>query len=218
MAGGRRAAYLRIAAFAATVAVAFAIASATGSLPSADDVREWGDGLGPLAPVLFVGLFVALNFLVTWPILAGAAGVVFGTAVGTAVSLAGVTLAAVAQMAIARYLAGPAVGRLLPARVARFEAFLERRGLVAALYSRIIPALPWGAVNYGAGLTRVRFRELALGTLIGAPPKVFAYVALGGSLTDLGSTEAKAAVGVLLAAAAVGLVIARRQVLAERPG
>jgi uncharacterized membrane protein YdjX (TVP38/TMEM64 family) len=218
MAGRRRAAFIRIAAFAAVVAVAFAIASATGSIPSADEVRQWGDDLGPLAPLLFVGLFVALNFLITWPILAGAAGLLFGTALGTAVALAGVTLAGLAQMAVARYLAGDAVGHLLPDRVARFEPVLERRGLVAVLYSRIVPAVPWGAVNYGAGLTRVRFRDLAQGTLIGGPPKVFAYVALGGSLTDLGSTEAKVALAVLLVVAALGLVIARRQVLAERPG
>ncbi len=218
MAGRRRAAFIRIAAFAAVVAVAFGVVSATGSIPSAADVREWGEGLGPLAPALFVGLFVALNFVITWPILAGAAGLVFGTALGTVVALAGVTMAGLTQMAVARYLAGDAVGHLLPARVSRFEPVLERRGLVAVLYSRIVPAFPWGAANYGAGLTRVRFRDLALGTLMGGPPKVFAYVALGGSLTDLGSTEAKVALAVLLVVAAVGLVIARRQVLAERPG
>lgn len=213
----RRAALVRIGAFAAVLVVAFAIASATGSIPSAHRIREWGEGLGPLGPVLFVPLFVLLNFFVTWPILAGAAGVVFGTAVGTPVSVAGVTLAALAQMAVARYLAGDAVGRLLPARVARFEEFLERRGLVAVLYSRLVPALPWGAVNYGAGLIRVRFRDLALGCLIGSPPKVFAYVALGGSLTDLGSPEAKVAVAVLVTVAVLGIVLARRQVRGTRP-
>jgi uncharacterized membrane protein YdjX (TVP38/TMEM64 family) len=213
----RRAALVRIAGFAGALAIAFGIASATGTIPSAHRIRAWGEGLGPLGPALFVPLFVALNFVVAWPILAGAAGVVFGTAVGTPVSIAGVTLAAIAQMAVARYLAGDAVGRLLPERVARFEEFLERRGMVAVLYSRIVPALPWGAVNYGAGLTRVRFRDLGVGSLLGSPPKVFAYVALGGSLTNLGSTEAKVAVAVLIAIAIVGLVLARRQVRGPRP-
>ena len=52
--------------------------------------------------------------------------------------------------------------------------------------SRIVPLLPFGLVNFSAGLTRLRYRDLALGTVVGAAPKVFAYVALGGSLSDLG--------------------------------
>ena len=51
--------------------------------------------------------------------------------------------------------------------------------------SRIIPLLPYGLVNYSAGLTHLSYRDMALGTLIGAAPKVFAYTALGGSLGDL---------------------------------
>ena len=47
--------------------------------------------------------------------------------------------------------------------------------------SRIVPLLPWGIVNYSAGLTRLRFGQLGLGTVVGGAPKVFAYVALGGA-------------------------------------
>src|SRR5829696_9471365 len=68
----------------------------TGSLPTPEEVRDWGEGLGSLAPLAFVPLFVAANFLIAWPILAGAAGLLFGTAVGTVLALAGVTAASVA--------------------------------------------------------------------------------------------------------------------------
>ena len=60
--------------------------------------------------------------------------------------------------------------------------------------SRIVPVLPLGIVNFSAGLTRLRYRDLALGTVIGGAPKVFAYVALGGSLSDLRSPEAIVAI------------------------
>lgn len=207
----RRFALLRLGAFAALMVGAFAVVSLTGSLPGAGDVREWGEDLGPLGPVLFVPLFVALNFLVAWPILAGGAGLVFGTAVGTPVALAGVTLASLAQMAVSRFLAGDQVGRLIPARVKRVEQVIERGGAVSIMYSRIVPALPWGAVNYVAGLTRLRFPQMALGTVVGGAPKVFGYTALGGSLSNLGSTEAKVAIAVMVALALVGVVAARRQ-------
>ena len=50
-------------------------------------------------------LFVVVNFVIAWPILAGAAGLLFGTAVGTPLALAGVTAASLTQMFVARRLA-----------------------------------------------------------------------------------------------------------------
>ena len=195
--------------------VAVAAGQATGSIPGTEEVREWGEDLGPIAPIAFVPLFVLLNFLVTWPLLAGAAGLVFGTAAGVPLTLAGVTAAALAQMAVSRYLAGDAAGRLLPRRVEGLERFLERNGWVAVMESRIVPLLPFGVVNFAAGVTRLPFRHMALGTVIGALPKVFGYVALGGNLSDLGAPEAKIAIAMLVVVAIAGGVFVRRQIRAE---
>jgi uncharacterized membrane protein YdjX (TVP38/TMEM64 family) len=214
----RRAALRRLAAYALLLGAAFAVAAATGSIPDADEVRDWGEGLGPIAPVAFVPLFVAVNFVVTWPILAGSAGLLFGTAVGTPVALAGVTTAAVVQMAVARYLARDQVGRLLPRRAERLERFLERNGAIAVMESRIVPLLPYAVVSYSGGLVRMRFRDMALGTAVGAAPKAFAYVALGGSLANLDAPEAKIAVALLLVLAVAGALLVRRQVAAEQAG
>ena len=143
-------------------------------------------------------LFVLANFIVAWIILAGAAGLLFGTAAGTPLALAGVTLASLAQMAVSRRLAGEHRGKLLPRRTKRIEDFLTENGAVAVMESRIIPVLPYGLVNYSAGLTHLSYRDMALGTVIGAAPKVFAYTALGGSLGDLTSPEAITAIALLV--------------------
>jgi uncharacterized membrane protein YdjX (TVP38/TMEM64 family) len=213
---GRRTVIRRVIAYGAVLAIVFGTVLVTGSLPSPEEVRDWGEGLGDSAWVAFVPLFVLVNFVITWPILAGAAGLLFGTWSGTALALAGVTAASLVQMAIARGLAGGHHGSLLPARTRAVEDFLTRNGTVAVLESRIIPLLPYGVVNFSAGLTRLRFRQMALGTVAGAAPKVFAYTALGGSLTDLGSPEAIAAIALLLVLAAAGALFVRRQILAER--
>ena len=196
--GSRRPAIRRIALYAALVGVVFAVALATGSIPSADEARDFGDDLGPLAPFLYVPLFVLANFLIAWVILAGAAGLLFGTAAGTPLALAGVTLAALAQMAVSRRLAGEHRGRLLPRRTKRIEDFLTENGTVAVMESRIVPLLPYGVVNYSAGLTHLTYRAMALGTVIGAAPKVFVYTALGGNLGDLTSPEALTAIALLV--------------------
>jgi uncharacterized membrane protein YdjX (TVP38/TMEM64 family) len=210
----RRAALRRLAGFGALIGAAFIAVAVTGSLPSAEEARDWGEGLGPFAAVAYVPLFVLANFLITWGILAGAGGLLFGTAVAWPLALAAVTLAALVQMRVARQLAGDQTGRLLPPRTRGLEEFLQRHGAVAVMESRIVPLLPYGAVNYTAGLTRMSFRDMALGTVIGAAPKVFAYVALGGSISNLAAPEAKIAIAVLVVLALVGGLLVRRQISA----
>jgi uncharacterized membrane protein YdjX (TVP38/TMEM64 family) len=58
---------------------------------------------------------------------------------------------------------------------------------------------------------------MAAGTALGAAPRSFAWVALGGNLDDLSSTEAKIAIALLVVMAVVGAFLARRQLAGERP-
>jgi uncharacterized membrane protein YdjX (TVP38/TMEM64 family) len=212
----RRVAIARLAAYAALVGAVFGTLFLTGSLPSADEARDWGEGLNDWAYVAFVPVFVAVNFVIAWPILAGAAGLLFGTAIGTPLALAGVTAASLAQMFMARRLASGHHGSLLPKRTRAVEDFLTEHGAVAVMESRIVPLLPFGLVNFSAGLTRLPYRDLALGTVVGALPKVFAYVALGGSLSDLGSPEAIVAVSLLVALALAGALLVRYRIALGR--
>jgi uncharacterized membrane protein YdjX (TVP38/TMEM64 family) len=207
----RRVAIRRLVAYGVVLAVVFGAVAATGSLPSADEARDFGNDLGGFDYVAFVPLFVVCNFVITWPILAGAAGLLFGTAVGAPLALAGVTAAAVTQMFVARRLAAGYHGSLLPERTRHIEEFLTEHGAVAVMETRIVPVLPFGVVNFSAGLTRMRYRDLALGTVVGAAPKVFAYTALGGSLTNLDSPEAIVAIVLLVAMALVGALFLKRR-------
>jgi len=208
---------LRLVVFAALVLGLFLAATVSGRLPSAEEVRDWGDGLGWTGPLVFIpAAACGLCLFMPGPVLAGAAGLLFGTAGGTPIALAFIVLGAVMQMSISRYLAGDAAAGLLPDRVKRFDRFIEQRGFWAVFYMRLAPAIPYNLVNYGAGLTSLKLRAMAAGTAVGAAPRTFAWVALGGNLDDLGSTEAKVAIALLVAMALFGAFLARRQLASER--
>jgi uncharacterized membrane protein YdjX (TVP38/TMEM64 family) len=212
-----RAARLRLAIFATAVLTLFLAALLSGELPSAEEVRDWGDGLGAAGPLVFIPAAAAgLCLFLPGPVLAGAAGLLFGTAAGTPVALSFIVLGAVMQMSISRYLAGDAARHLLPERVKRFDRFIEERGFWAVFYMRLAPAIPYNLVNYGAGLTSLKVRSMAAGTAVGAAPRSFAWVALGGSLDDLGAPEAKVALALLVVMAVGGAFMARRQLAEER--
>lgn len=200
--------YWRLAAFAATLAAVFVATRASGWTPDVDEIQDWGDGLGVAGPPLFVLLGTALScILVPFPLLCGAAGALFGVAGGTAVAVVLCVVCAVTQMSITRALGAPPVS--IGGRRAALDRFLATRGAMAVFYARLVPAVPFVPVNYAAGTTSLRRRDMGLGTGLAGAPRCFAYAALGGSISNLGRPEAKIAVAVLVAMAVIGLLAAR---------
>jgi uncharacterized membrane protein YdjX (TVP38/TMEM64 family) len=203
------AARLRVFALAAVVGTLFLVVALTGGI-SPGRVRDAIDPLGAAAVPGFIVVSALLTCaLFPGPLLAGASGLLFGTALGTPVSIVSATLGAVFAFSIARWLAHDAVEALAGRRLRGVQAWIERRGFWAVLYARIAPGVPYTLVNYVAGVTRVRLAAFAAATAIGVAPRAFAYTALGGSLDDLGSPEAIVAI-VLLVLMALGGVVALR--------
>jgi len=178
---------------------------------SSEPVRDALDGLGWLGPLAFVVVSAGLTVaLFPGPLLAGACGLLFGTAVGTPTAIVSATVGASAAFLVSRRFGARAVDELSGHRVRVVQDWIAQRGFLAVLYARILPAMPFNLVNYAAGLTRVRLVVFAAATAIGCAPRAFAWVALGGNLSNLGSPEAIAAFAVLIAMGVGGLVVAAR--------
>ena len=111
---------------------------------------------------------------------------------------------------LSRWWAHDAVEALAGSRLRALRAWVGDRGFLSVLYARIAPGVPYNLVNYAAGLTPILLRSFVAATAIGVAPRAFAYTALGGSLGDLTSPEALVAVGVLVAMAVLGALLARR--------
>jgi uncharacterized membrane protein YdjX (TVP38/TMEM64 family) len=213
----RRRAALRLVWLALTVGTLFSLVALTGGL-SSERLRDALDGLGWVGPLVFVAVSAALTVAcVPGPLLAGASGLLFGTALGTPTAIVAATLGASLAFSISRRFGASAVDELSGRRLQAIQDWIAQRGFLAVLYARILPAMPYSLVNYAAGLTRVPLLVFAAATAIGCAPRAFAYAALGGSLDDLGSPEAIVALCVLVGMALLGLLIAWRQEL-RRPG
>jgi uncharacterized membrane protein YdjX (TVP38/TMEM64 family) len=200
----------RLAALAAALVVAVAALALSGSL-SVSRVRGWADGYGAAGPVVFIALSAALTVgLFPGPLLAGASGLLFGTALGTPVSVVAATLGASLAFCVSRWWAHDAVEEVAGPRTRALRSWVGRKGFLAVLYARIAPGMPYNLVNYAAGLTPVRLAAFAGATAIGAAPRAFAYTALGGQLGSLASWQTLVAVCVLAAMAVLGLGLAAR--------
>jgi len=205
----RNAAWLRVAALGGVLAAATALVLLS-DLGDVARLRATVEDAGPLAPVVFA-LAYAVITLAPLPknALGAAAGLVFGLTTGVVVTWAGAMLGAAAAFGLARTLGRESVQRVTDARGERVDAFLARRGFLAVVTLRLVPVLPFTAVNYGSGLTSVRTTHYLAGTAFGIIPGTIAYVALGAFGADPGSWEFVTAVAALVLLSLVGLALRR---------
>jgi uncharacterized membrane protein YdjX (TVP38/TMEM64 family) len=216
---------LRLALVALGVAAIAVLALVTIS-HSPERVRHFVDETGGWAPPIFILVSAALSCaFFPGQLLAAASGLLFGTALGTPLTITAATLAAVTAFSISRRGGRAAFDELSGARIEAWQERIERGGFMTVLYARIAPLMPFVAINYAAGLTRLRLRDFTAATVIGIAPRAFAYTALGGHLDSLDSPEAVAAVAVLVVMALGGGFFfwrgrrrARRSVRAAAPG
>lgn len=206
----------RLALLLLGLAIAFTLLAVSGSL-SKDEVRDRVDEFGVAAPIAFIVIAALLTVaLFPGPILAGSAGLLFGTAAGTPIAIASATLGASLACLLSRTVAGDAIQELGGPRLIGLAAWISRRGFVSVLYARLAPGVPYNLVNYAAGMTAIPILVFAAATAIATAPRTFAYVALGGSFGNFGSPESIIAVAVLVAMGVGGLVAVRRDLRRER--
>jgi uncharacterized membrane protein YdjX (TVP38/TMEM64 family) len=206
---------LRLAMLALALASLFLVLALTGSL-SPEAVEDRVEEAGPVAvPVFIVTGALLTCVMFPGPILAGASGLLFGTALGTPVAICSATLGASLACAIGRFVAGDAVTALAGPRILGLAEWVSRRGFLSVLYARILPGMPYNVVNYACGLTTIPVLTVAAATAIGTAPRTFAYVALGGSFGDFSSPEAIIAFAIIVGMGVTGLVLVRRDLKRE---
>lgn len=195
-----RAARYKAVALALIVLAAVLLALILGT-PDVDRMRARVDAAGAWGPVLFVALYSVLA-LIPCPkaLLTAAGGALFGLWAGAGLALTGALVGAMVSFGIGRVLGREAVDRLIRGRLARVDSLLSDHGLAAVLVVRLVPVVPFIAINYAAGLSGVRFRHFALGSAVGMIPGSLAYAALGAYGTNpWGLAAAVSALVILLA-------------------
>jgi uncharacterized membrane protein YdjX (TVP38/TMEM64 family) len=207
----------RLLLLAASIAALFATA-ALGVPHTPTSFRALIAPLGAAAPLAYVLLWAVLTpALFPGTLLAAGSGLLFGTALGTAVSIGGATLGGVLSFLAARRFGRRGVEELCGPRLERLQARIEQRGFTAVLCARLAPAVPATLVNYAGGLSRVRLRAFVAAIVVGGAPRAFAYTALGGSFGDYRSPEALVAAALIALPVLAGLAIVARALLRPRP-
>lgn len=142
----------------------------------------WTQSHHRLAGAAFVASYVlAAVLVVPGSILTLAAGFVFGLPLGVLLVSMGSVAGAGCAFLVSRYLARDWIAAHI-ANSPRFKALdsaTRHEGFLIVFLARLSPLFPFNLMNYGLGLTGVRFRDFLLASWIGMLPATVLYVYVG---------------------------------------
>lgn len=151
-------------------------------------VQELGrmlDAAGYWAPAAFVLVYAfGVCLFVPGTVLTGLGAALFGPAVGFITVWLGAMLGASAAFFIGRTLGRDFAASLVGDRFGKYDEVIERNGFATVLYLRLI-YFPFTPMNFGMGLTRVRFQDYFWGTALGILVGTFVFTFFIGALRDV---------------------------------
>ena len=123
------------------------------------------------APIAILLAFTPASF-VMFPrqIIIIAAAVAFGPIQGWLLSIAGVIIAALVGWLVGRQMNEARVRRWAGPKFEPTAKLLRKRGLVAVMALRVLPVAPFTVESIVAGALRIKWTDLALGTVFGMAP------------------------------------------------
>jgi uncharacterized membrane protein YdjX (TVP38/TMEM64 family) len=172
-------------------------------LPTAVQLRDWATSVGPWFPLTFLAAHIVVTVL-PFPRTAFtlAAGLLFGPVLGVTLAVIASTASAVIALLLVRAVGWQLNGLVSHPGVDALDARLRRRAWPTIISMRLIPVLPFSAVNYAAGASAVRVAPFTVATVIGLLPGTTAVVILGDALTGHINPEL---VAVSLCTASIGV-------------
>jgi len=141
--------------------------------------------LGVWAPVAYMVIYtVGVCLFVPGTLLTGLGGAIFGPYWGFLYVWVGAMLGASGAFFIGRTLGREFAASLIGDKLKKYDDAIERNGFATVLYLRLI-YFPFTPMNFGMGLTKVRFRDYFAGTGLGILVGTFIFVFFIGTLIEV---------------------------------
>ena len=143
------------------------------------------DAAGYWGPVVFMFIYaVGVCLFLPGTLLTGLGAAIFGAYWGFVYVWFGAMLGAGASFYIGRTLGREFAASLIGNRLKKYDDAIERNGFATVLYLRLV-YFPFTPMNFGMGLTKVRFRDYIFGTGLGIIVGTFIFTFFIGTLKEV---------------------------------
>lgn len=168
-------------------------------------LRNYILSFGPFASLVFVLLYALKPVVFVFPalLLTVLAGNIFGPIRGFILVMIGLTLSGTFAFYLARSLGKPFVTKITRGKLLKLDEKIENYGFKIILLMRLSTLFPYDLLSYAAGLTKMKYRDFILASILGAFPEMLAYCYLGHNMRHPLSRKFIIPV-VLVAAVAIG--------------
>lgn len=173
-------------------------------------LRDFIQSFGKLAVFVYI-LAYALNTISIMPPIAAlslTAGLAFGEIWGAVYLMLGALIGTSATFVIGRFFGRGFIEKLLKGKFRDLDENLAKNGFMTILLFRVVPLVPYEVLNYAAGLSRIKFKDYFLATLLGLIPGVVISAFFGGSLGGIKSFKDVFAPKFLIAIGLMALIMA----------
>lgn len=197
------------AAFIMILGLVFYLSKRSGMFenPTAEGLRDYIASFGVFGPIVYMTMF---SVIPSGSVIAVAGGMAFGMYLGTLYTIIGAVIGATVAFYISRLLGRGSVEKLVRGKMQKFDEGIEKGGFLLILIMRLIPIIPFNVVSYGAGLTRIKYTDYILSTMIGIIPGVLVFTNLGDKALYVRSPEFLLAVGILALMVIASVFLKRR--------
>ncbi|EJO5345974.1 TVP38/TMEM64 family protein [Clostridium botulinum] len=157
---------------------------------SAVSIKEYINSYGVIAPIIYIIMFTLVP-LTLFPdsILAIAGGMAFGMVQGSVYTIIGAVCGATLSFYIARVLGRNVVEKLVRGKAKWFDNGVEKNGFLVIFILRLIPLVPFDVISYGAGLSKIKFKDFILATTVGIIPGILVFINLGDKALNVKSKQ-----------------------------
>jgi uncharacterized membrane protein YdjX (TVP38/TMEM64 family) len=152
---------------------------------TAEELSRFLETVGFWAPLVYIAFYsLGVCLFVPGTLLTGLGAAIFGAYWGFVYVWIGAMLGASAAFFIGRTLGRDFAASLIGDKLKKYDDAIERNGFATVLYLRLV-YFPFTPMNFGMGLTKVRFKDYVFGTGLGIIVGTFIFTFFIGTLKDV---------------------------------
>jgi len=152
---------------------------------TAKELSRFFEAAGLWAPLLYIAIYVVgVCLFLPGTLLTGLGAAIFGAYWGFVYVWFGAMIGASAAFFIGRTLGREFAASLIRDKLKKYDDAIERNGFATVLYLRLV-YFPFTPMNFGMGLTKVRFWDYVAGTGLGIIVGTFIFTFFIGTLKDV---------------------------------
>lgn len=143
------------------------------------------DNAGFWAPIVYIIIYaVGVCLFLPGTLLTGLGAAIFGAYWGFVYAWIAAMLGASSAFLIGRTLAREFAASLIGEKLKKYDDAIERNGFATVLYLRLV-YFPFTPMNFGMGITKVRFKDYIFGTGLGIIVGTFIFTFFIGTLKEV---------------------------------